>query len=95
MTDDIPIPDVIKAMEAHLRSQRNILVDCCEFHSRIQEEGEIFADFFFILCPQGSVEFSDLCLECYDTKICDRIVCGARDVEAVKCMLEKERLNIE
>lgn len=92
VAEDIPIPDVIKAMEAHLRSQRNILVDRREFYSRVQEEGETFDDFFCALKEVST--FCDLCSECYDTQIRDRIVCGARDEEAVKCMLEKKDLTL-
>ena len=38
-TEDTPMKEVVAEMEAHLRTQRNVLVDQREFYARIQEKG--------------------------------------------------------
>ncbi|KAG0728874.1 hypothetical protein GWK47_031556 [Chionoecetes opilio] len=92
VAEDTLAKEVVMAMEAHLRTQRNVLVDRLEFYSRIQEEGETFDDF---LCSLKEIApFCDFCQHCFDSQLRDRVVCGARDDEAVKAMLKNKDLTL-
>lgn len=44
VANDASISEIVKEIETHRRSQRNILVDRCKFFYRVQEEGESFDD---------------------------------------------------
>ncbi|KAG0695363.1 hypothetical protein GWK47_026936 [Chionoecetes opilio] len=89
---DTPAKEIVMAIEAHLRTQRNVLVDRREFYSWIQEEGETLDDF---LCSLKEIaSFCDFYQHCFDTQLRDHVVCGARDNEAAKAMLANKDLTL-
>ncbi|KAK3875281.1 hypothetical protein Pcinc_019836 [Petrolisthes cinctipes] len=45
VADGAQLEEVLDAMEAHLRGQRNVIVDRREFYSGVQQQGEAFDDF--------------------------------------------------
>ena len=51
VSDDTPLDDVLESMEAHLRTQRNVVVDRRDFYARCQQTGERFDD-FFVVCER-------------------------------------------
>ena len=60
--DDADLKAILDAMEAHLRGQRNIIVDRRDFYSRAQESGETLDDF---LCNIKEIAaFCDFCTSC-------------------------------
>ncbi|XP_043217351.1 uncharacterized protein LOC122379318 [Amphibalanus amphitrite] len=93
LTEDATPDTVMNAMEGHLRKQRNVLVDRREFYGRVQEPGERFDEFLYEIKELAS--FCDLCEHCSDSQIRDRIVCGARDEDAVRRMLEEPDLTLK
>ena len=93
VADDTPLADVVKAMETHLRAQRNVVVDRRDFYARCQQSDERFDDF---LCAVREIAaFCDFCSHCVDDQIRDRIVCGVRDDEAVRRLLENKDLTLQ
>ena len=93
VSDDTPLDDVLESMEAHLRTQRNVVVDRRDFYARCQQTGERFDDF---LCGVREIAaFCDFCPHCVDDQIRDRIVCGAGDDEAVRRLLEAKDLTLQ
>ncbi|KAF0310863.1 hypothetical protein FJT64_018275 [Amphibalanus amphitrite] len=93
VTDDSPLSEVVDAMESHLRKQRSVLVDRRAFYARVQEEGENFEEF---LCGAKELAaFCDFCTHCYDSRLRDKIVCGLRDEETVKRLLEDPELDLK
>ena len=92
INDDTPVTEVVAAMEGHLRSQRNVIIDRREFFSRKQEADEPFDDFFCAL--KEVMAFCDFCSMCADDQLRDRIVCGSKDDAAVQRMLETSGLTL-
>ncbi|KAK3868203.1 hypothetical protein Pcinc_026391 [Petrolisthes cinctipes] len=93
VADGAQLEEVLDAMEAHLRGQRNVIVDRREFYSRVQQQGEAFDDF---LCAiKEMVNFCDFCDHCIDNRLRDRIVVGIRDEEALKRMLQEKHLQLQ
>ena len=93
VTEDTPVEEVVAEMKAHLRTQRNVLVARREFYVRIQEEGKSFNEF---LCSLKEIaSFCDFCEHCFKTQFRDRLMCGARDDDAVKAMLKNKSLTLE
>ena len=93
VADDTPLADVVKAMETPLRAQRNVVVDRRDFYARCQQSDERFDDF---LCAVREIAaFCDFCSHCVDDQIRDRIVCGVRDDEAVRRLLENKDLTLQ
>ena len=93
IAEDTALDDVIKAMEKHLRKQRNVMVDRRDFYSRVQEPGECFDDF---MCSVKEIAaFCAFCENCMDNRMRDRVVCGVRDEDAVKRMLEDSELTLQ
>ncbi|KAK3854724.1 hypothetical protein Pcinc_038818 [Petrolisthes cinctipes] len=93
VADGAQLEEVLDAMEAHLRGQRNVIVDRREFYSRVQQQGEAFDDF---LCAiKEMVNFCDFCDHDIDNRLRDRIVVGIRDEEALKRMLQEKHLQLQ
>ncbi|KAF0307029.1 hypothetical protein FJT64_002331 [Amphibalanus amphitrite] len=93
IADDSPLSAVVDAMESHLRKQRSVLVDRRAFYARVQEQGENFEEF---LCEVKELAaFCDFCTHCYDSRLRDKIVCGLRDEETVKRLLEDPGLDLK
>ncbi|KAF0312269.1 hypothetical protein FJT64_016997 [Amphibalanus amphitrite] len=65
-------------MESHLRSQRNVIVDRKEFHTRQQADGEPFDE--YVMALKELAEFCDFCVHCADDRLRDRIVTGIRSL---------------
>ncbi|KAF0303743.1 hypothetical protein FJT64_024322 [Amphibalanus amphitrite] len=95
----LPIPaeasmaDVITAMHAHLRRQRNVVIDRCEFNMRMQEPGESVDDFICALKEIASC--CDFCPNCTDDRFRDHLVVGTSDDEARRRMLELPDLTFQ
>ena len=93
VAEDAALETVVGAMEGHLRKQRNVLVDRRDFYARAQEPGECFDDF---LCAIKEIaSFCAFCEQCMDSRLRDRVVCGARDEDAVRRMLEEPGLTLQ
>ena len=93
VSDDSSLENVLDAMEAHLRTQRNVVVDRRDFYARRQQSGERFDDF---LCAVREIAaFCDFCSHCVDDQIRGRLVCGASDDEAVRRLLETKDLTLQ
>ena len=56
VTDATPIDTLLTKMESHLRSQRNVIVDRKEFHTRQQADGEPFDEYVMALTLAGPGE---------------------------------------
>ena len=92
VAQDADVNAVITAMQAHLRRQRNVIIDRRDFFTRVQELGETVDDF---LCGLKEIaSFCDFCHHCLDNRFRDRIVVGTRDEEARRRMLEKPDLTL-
>ena len=90
---DADLSDVVDAMEKHLRKQRSVLVDRRAFYAHVQEDGENFEDF---LCTVKELAaFCDLCTQCFDSRLRDKVVCGLRDEDTVKRLLEDPDLDLQ
>ncbi|KAF0300938.1 hypothetical protein FJT64_026671 [Amphibalanus amphitrite] len=95
----LPIPaeasmaDVITAMHAHLRRQRNVVIDRCEFNMRMLEPGESVDDFICALKEIASC--CDFCPGCTDDRFRDHLVVGTSDDEARRRMLELPDLTFQ
>lgn len=90
--DDAGLEQVLDAMEAHLRGQRNVIVDRREFYARVQQPGESFDD--FLCAVKEIVNFCDFCESCIDNRLRDRIVVGTSDEGALKRMLKEKDLTL-
>ena len=91
--EDADIDTIIAAMQAHLRRQRNVIIDRRDFFTRVQEPGETVDDF---LCGLKEIaSFCDFCHHCLDNRFRDRIVVGTRDEEARRRMLEEPDLTLQ
>ena len=95
----LPIPaeasmaDVITAMHTHLRRQRNVVIDRCEFNMRMLEPGESVDDFICALKEIASC--CDFCPNCTDDRFRDHLVVGTSDDEARRRMLELPDLTFQ
>lgn len=93
VADGAQLEEVLDALEAHLREQRNIIVDRREFYSRVQQQGECFDD---LLCVIKEIaNFCNFCDRCIDNRFRDRIVVGVRDEGALKRMLKEKDLQLQ
>ena len=91
--DTITIHTIIDKMKAHLRSQRNVVIDRKEFYSRNQQSGEKFDDYLIAL--QEIASFCDFCPNCIDNQFRDRIVTGIQSEETVKNLLSEKKLTYD
>ena len=91
--EDADIDTVISAMQAHLRRQRNIIIDRRDFLTRFQEPGETVDDFICGLKEIAS--FCDFCHHCMDSRLRDSIVVGIQDEDARRRMLEEPDLTLQ
>ncbi|KAK4315527.1 hypothetical protein Pmani_013220 [Petrolisthes manimaculis] len=80
-------------MGEYLRNQRKIIVDRRDFYLRVQEAGESFDDFLYLV--KEIANFCDFCDKCVDSRLRDRIVVGTSDEVALKRMLENKNLTLE
>lgn len=70
--EDAALKTAPDAMEKHLRSQCNVVLDRREIYLRKQESGDKFDEF---LCAIKEIAaFCDFCDQCMDNRIRDRIV---------------------
>ena len=86
------VDTVVTAMQEHLRSQRNIVLDRKEFFMRNQQVDEKFDDYFISL--QEIAGFCDFCEQCIDQQYRDRIVTGTSDENTVKDLLAENNLTL-
>ena len=91
--DNASMSDVIDAMQAYLRRQRNIVIDRQEFHKRVQQPGESVDEFLCALREIAS--FCDFCDHCTDDRFRDHLVLGVLDEEARRRMLESPNLTLK
>ncbi|KAG7174299.1 hypothetical protein Hamer_G003234 [Homarus americanus] len=92
VADGAHLKTTLDATEAHLRRQRNVIVDRRDFYSRVQVAGESFEDF---LCSIKEIAaFCDFCDVCMDNRIRDRVVVGTRDEKTLKRMLKVKDLSL-
>ena len=80
-------------MHAHLRRQRNVVIDRCEFNMRMLEPGESVDDFICALKEIASC--CDFCPNCTDDRFRDHLVVGTSDDEARRRMLELPDLTFQ
>ena len=91
-TTEEDIDVIITAMLAHLRRQRNPVLDRRDFDTRVQERGEAVDEY---LCALREIAaFCDLCPACYDDRLRDRLVVGTSDEDARRRMLEVPDLTL-
>ncbi|XP_043203833.1 uncharacterized protein LOC122371521 [Amphibalanus amphitrite] len=80
-------------MHTHLRRQRNVVIDRCEFNMRMLEPGESVDDFICALKEIASC--CDFCPNCTDDRFRDHLVVGTSDDEARRRMLELPDLTFQ
>ena len=93
LPDASSVTAIIDAMQKHLRRQRNVLIDRCEFNMRVQEPGETVDDFICALKEIASC--CDFCRHCTDDRFRDHLVVGTSDDEARRRMLEVPDLTFQ
>ena len=91
--DGTNVDDLLDKMESHLRSQRSVIVDRKEFHTRQQADGEPFDEYLMAL--RELAEFCDFCAHCTDDRFRDRIVTGIRCDETVRLLLSEPALTLQ
>ena len=91
--NDTTVEIILKQMQDHLRSQRNVVLDRKEFYSRNQQPGEKFDDYFIAL--QEIAGFCDFCRHCVDDQYRDRIVTGISSEVTVKDLLSQKKLSLD
>ena len=74
ITETTSLSDTIRAMEDHLRNQRNIILDRRDFYRRNQHPDESFDDYLITL--KEISEFCDFCRHCTEDRLRDRIITG-------------------
>ncbi|KAF0296550.1 hypothetical protein FJT64_006005 [Amphibalanus amphitrite] len=79
ISDTATMDEVTTAMERHLRSQRNVILDRREFYTRNQETDELFDEYLIAL--KEISQFCDFCTSCSDDRLRDRIVTGLHEEE--------------
>ncbi|KAF0313035.1 hypothetical protein FJT64_016368 [Amphibalanus amphitrite] len=62
ISDTATMDEVTTAMERHLRSQRNVILDRREFYTRNQETDELFDEYLIAL--KEISQFCDFCTSC-------------------------------
>lgn len=87
------ISKLIGEMEAHLRRQRNVILDRRDFYLRRQEPGERFDDFFMSL--KEIAQFCDFCDSCTEDRFRDRILTGLGDEETIRLLLSEKDLSLQ
>lgn len=93
MADDAGLEQVLNAMEAHLRGQRNVIVYRREFYARVLQPGETFDDF---LCAVKEIaNFCNFCESCINKRLRDRIVVRTNNEEALKRILKEKELTLQ
>ena len=85
---------MITAIEAYINGKINESVERRAFRSRVQQEGETFDDFLVFLR-----ELAKTCAFCNDActqkNICDQIIAGLADGEAVETLLKEKNLTLD
>ncbi|KAF0300643.1 hypothetical protein FJT64_026892 [Amphibalanus amphitrite] len=93
ITETASLSDTIQAMEDHLRSQRNVILDRRDFFRRNQQPDESFDDYLIAL--KEISEFCDFCRHCTEDRLRDRIITGLHDETAVQTLLSEEDLTLQ
>ena len=93
ITDATNLTDTIDAMEKHLRSQRNVILDRRDFYRRNQQPDEPFDDYLIAL--KEISEYCDFCQHCTEDRLRDRIITGLCDDAAVQILLSEKTLTLQ
>ncbi|KAF0307791.1 hypothetical protein FJT64_020981 [Amphibalanus amphitrite] len=93
ITETASLNDTIRAMEDHLRSQRNVILDRRDFFRRNQQPDESFDDYLIAL--KEISEFCDFCRHCTEDRLRDRIITGLHDETAVQTLLSEKDLTLQ
>ena len=91
--DTAAMEEVTTAMEKHLRSQRNVILDRREFYTRNQEQDEPFDE--YLIAIKEISQFCDFCTHCSDERLRDRLVTGLHDEDTVKALLSEKDLTLQ
>ncbi|KAF0292813.1 hypothetical protein FJT64_009265 [Amphibalanus amphitrite] len=93
VTDTSDLDETISAMEKHLRSQRNVILDRRDFYRRNQATDEQFDDYLIAL--KEISEFCDFCKHCTEDRLRDRLITGLCDEAAVQTLLSETNLTLQ
>ncbi|KAF0304940.1 putative RNA-directed DNA polymerase from transposon BS [Amphibalanus amphitrite] len=93
VTDPSDLDETISAMEKHLRSQRNVILDRRDFYRRNQATDEPFDDYLIAL--KEISEFCDFCKHCTEDRLRDRLITGLCDEAAVQTLLSETNLTLQ
>ncbi|KAF0309000.1 hypothetical protein FJT64_019840 [Amphibalanus amphitrite] len=93
VTDTSDLDETISAMEKHLRSQRNVILDRRDFYRRNQATDEPFDDYLIAL--KEISEFCDFCKHCTEDRLRDRLITGLCDEAAVQTLLSETNLTLQ
>ena len=84
----LPLDDVLKRIEDHMKSQRGFHLRCFQFNQCHQISGESFDTFLVRLRKLASE--AELCSSCIDRRIIERIIVGIEDEELRTELLSKK-----
>ena len=76
IADTATVDELLNAIGAHFRRQRNIALSCVQFEERKQQHGKTF-DHFFVGLKELATD-ADLCVTCLDARLIIRIISGVR-----------------
>ena len=85
VADTATVDELLNAIGAHFRRQRNIALSCVQFEERKQQHGEKF-DRFFVGLKELAAD-ADLCATCLDARLITRIMSGVRSEALRKKLL--------
>ena len=93
IADATNLADTIEAMEKHLRSQRNVILNTRDFYRRNQQSDETFDEYLIAL--KEISEYCDFCQHCTEDRLRDRIINGLYDETAVQILLSETTLTLQ
>ena len=85
VADTATVDELLNAIGAHFRWQRNIALSCVQFEERKQQHGEAF-DRFLVGLKELAAD-ADLCATCLDARLITRIMSGVRSEALRKKLL--------
>ena len=85
VADTANVDELLNAIGAHFRRQRNIALSCVQCEERKQQHGETF-DRFFVGLKELAAD-ADLCATCLDARLITRIMSGVRSEALRKKLL--------
>ena len=93
-TQRASVDQTITAIEAYVQGQINETVERRNFRRRVQQEGETFDDFLVSL--RELAKTCNFCSqECTHKNLCDQIIAGLIDGDAVEDLLKEKKLSLE